>query len=88
MTLVPILVSAGIAILANLSPFAHHNNEVLKDLLTRLKHLPVSLKTVYGTMCKKCHIVHIGETGHRLADSISEYTCSIVPFKTIFLDFL
>ena len=28
---------------------------------------------VYGTICKRCNIIHIGETGRRLANRITEH---------------
>ena len=33
---------------------------------------------VYGTMCKRCNVIYIGETCRRLADRITEHIRSIL----------
>ena len=37
----------------------------------------ISKKVVCGIICKRCNIIYIGETGRRLADSLSEQIRSI-----------
>ena len=37
----------------------------------------ISNNIVYGTICKRCNIIYIGETGRRLADRITDHILSI-----------
>ena len=38
----------------------------------------ISKNIVYGTICKRCNIIYIGETGRRLADRITEHIRSVI----------
>ena len=37
----------------------------------------ISKNIVYGTICKRCDVLYMGETGRRLADRITEHIRSI-----------
>ena len=42
------------------------------ELFTR-----ISKNVLHGVICKRCHIIYIGETGRRLSDGITEHMRAI-----------